>query len=130
MTSSMFLIDSKRHLEDISVPLGQLMPVADYFNDLKTKFQFAAEQADIDSSTNEANYAYYHNRLKKKVNIQANNIGIIYETDIDFGDIENPPTTKCTPNNETYIKEHLNFPNLNADQKQASDIQRCFLALE
>ncbi|GFT15711.1 hypothetical protein NPIL_22111 [Nephila pilipes] len=50
----------------------------------------------------------------RKLNIQTNNIGIIYETDIDFGDIEKIPVTKCTPNDETYIKEHLN-----SDQKQA-----------
>ncbi|GFS91575.1 hypothetical protein NPIL_460331 [Nephila pilipes] len=47
--------------EDIPVPIGQLKSVTNYFNDLKIKLQFAAEKAGIASSTNQVNYAYYHN---------------------------------------------------------------------
>ncbi|GFS53041.1 retrovirus-related Pol polyprotein from transposon 412 [Nephila pilipes] len=55
----------------------------------------------------------------RKLNIKTNNIGVIYETDIDFGDIENTPVTKSSPTDETYIKEHLNCSHLNSDKKQA-----------
>ncbi|GFT90883.1 retrovirus-related Pol polyprotein from transposon 412 [Nephila pilipes] len=141
--------------EGISVPLGQLKSVTNYLNDLKIKLQLATEQAGIILSSNQANYAYYHNRHKKyenfeigdkvivfapdsthkmyarwtsprtiaenrralrylvqmpdnsvkhihankirKLNIQNNNIEVIYETDIDFYYIENKQVIKHTP---------------------------------
>ncbi|GFT01316.1 hypothetical protein NPIL_288421 [Nephila pilipes] len=62
---------------------------------------------------------HIHANKIRKLNIQTNNIRVIYEIDIDFGDIENTPATKCTPTDETYIKEHLNSSHLKSDQKQA-----------
>ncbi|GFT02579.1 retrovirus-related Pol polyprotein from transposon 412 [Nephila pilipes] len=163
--------------EDIPVPIGQLKSVINYLNDLQIKLKLVAEQAGIAFSSNQMNYAYYHNCRKKyksfdigdkvivlspdsthkmyvrwtspctivekqsahsyvvqmpdnsvkhnhankmrKLNIQTNNIGVIYKTDIDFGDIENTPVTKLTPTDETYIKVHMNSSHLNTDQKQA-----------
>ncbi|GFT47846.1 uncharacterized protein NPIL_326691 [Nephila pilipes] len=63
---------------------------------------------------------HIHANKIRKLNIQTNDIRVIYETDIDFDDIENTPVTKLTPTDETYIKEHLNSSHLNSDKKQAS----------
>ncbi|GFT08050.1 retrovirus-related Pol polyprotein from transposon 412 [Nephila pilipes] len=58
---------------------------------------------------------HIHTNKIRKLNIQTNNTGVIYETDIDFGDIENTSVTKHTPTKETYIKKHLISSRLNSD---------------
>ncbi|GFU51869.1 hypothetical protein NPIL_584251 [Nephila pilipes] len=62
---------------------------------------------------------HIHVNKIRKLNIQTNNIRVIYKTDIDFGDIENTPATKHTPTGKTYTKEYLNSSHLNSYQKQA-----------
>ncbi|GFT21397.1 retrovirus-related Pol polyprotein from transposon 412 [Nephila pilipes] len=132
-------------LEDISILIRHLKSVTNHLNDLKIKLQLANEQVDIVSTINQANYAFYHNRLKSyksfekddKVivlapgsthkiyarwtspsiivekrsahsylvpisdnsvqHIHANKVRrlnlnrVIYQTEMDFGDIENTP---------------------------------------
>ncbi|GFS82649.1 hypothetical protein NPIL_700621 [Nephila pilipes] len=65
------------------------------------------------------NVKHIHAKEIRKLDIQTNNIGVIYETDTDFGDIENTPVTKHIPTDEIYIREHLNSSHVNTDKKQA-----------
>ncbi|GFU09166.1 retrovirus-related Pol polyprotein from transposon 412 [Nephila pilipes] len=83
MKSYRTLIDPKRllDLKHIPIPIGQLKPVTNYLNDLKIKLQLAAEQAGISSSTNQANYAYYHNRRKKYKSFEIGNKVIVPSPD-------------------------------------------------
>ncbi|GFT51672.1 hypothetical protein NPIL_495281 [Nephila pilipes] len=60
-----------------------------------------------------------HLHVYKIIQNQTENIGVIYESEIDFGDIKNVPVIKRAPNDETYIKTHLNSSHLNNDQKQS-----------
>ncbi|GFS71619.1 hypothetical protein NPIL_620481 [Nephila pilipes] len=53
--------------EDIPVPIRKLKSVTNY---LKIKLQLAAEEDGVASSTNQANYIYYNNRLKKYKNFE------------------------------------------------------------
>ncbi|GFU61580.1 hypothetical protein NPIL_621561 [Nephila pilipes] len=55
------------------------------------------------------NAKHIHTNKIRKLNIQANNIGVICKTDIYFGNIEE----KRTHFVETYIREHLNSSHLN-----------------
>ncbi|GFT14051.1 retrovirus-related Pol polyprotein from transposon 412 [Nephila pilipes] len=58
------------------------------------------------------NVKHIANKIRK-LSIQTDNIGVIYETDI-----ENTPVIKHTPNDETYMQEHLNSSHMNYDKKK------------